>query len=361
MEARVAKGRGVSGFWAKRRVLLTGHTGFKGAWLALWLRQKGADVHGLSLTPNSSPSLFDQLGLAGQIGHRIGDIRAPQLVADYLYGVDPEVVFHLAAQPLVRHSYRAPLETWETNVMGTVHLLEAVRVRGAHCAVVVVTTDKVYENKEWVYAYREEDRLGGHDPYSASKVACELAVDSFRRSFLADGQVMLASARSGNVIGGGDWSEDRILPDLARALARGEALELRNPHAIRPWQHVLDSLAGYMNIAERLWGGSTDVETAFNFGPDAADRHSVRALVEEALGNWPGTWREASDPDAPHEAGQLSLATDKARAILGWAPRWGFEEAVRRTVCWYREVHEGADPRQVSLAQIAAFEGQEGA
>jgi CDP-glucose 4,6-dehydratase len=346
----------LSEFWKGRRVLITGHTGFKGSWLALWLHQKNAEVHGLALAPNTTPSMFDQVRLVGNIEHRLGDVRDPSALSDCLEAVVPEVVFHLAAQPLVRRSYRAPVETWATNVMGTAHLLEALRRFEAPCAVVIVTTDKVYADREWLHAYREEDRLGGHDPYSASKAACELVIDSYRRSFLARSPVRVASARAGNVIGGGDWAEDRIIPDLARALARGEVLALRNPEAIRPWQHVLDPLAGYMQLAQLLYEGATDVEDAFNFGPDPGDLRSVRVLVETALSRWPGTWRAASDAEAPHEAGRLFLATEKARATLGWEPRWAFAKSVERTMEWYRRVHEGTDPRAFTLTQIDAYE-----
>lgn len=352
----------MSDFWRDRRVLLTGHTGFKGSWLALWLTARGAQVHGLALAPETQPALFDRLGLAERIDHYLGDIRDADLVRARVAQTRPEVVFHLAAQPLVRRSYREPLATFSTNVMGTAHLLDALRAHNAPCAVVVVTTDKVYENREWLHAYRETDALGGHDPYAASKAACEIVVESYRKSFFADGPVRLASARAGNVIGGGDWSEDRILPDLIRAMAQGEPPALRNPGAIRPWQHALDPLAGYLLLAERLHAGDPAAADAFNFGPDPADQRAVRDLAETALALWPGAaargWRDASDPDAPHEAGRLTLATDKARAALGWSPRWGVEEALRRTIDWHRAERDGAEMRAVSLAQIAAFEAR---
>ncbi len=337
-------------------MLVVGHTGFKGAWLTLWLKHLGAHVAGLALEPDTTPSLFRQLGLQGEIGHRIGDIRDPATVSSRIHETQPDVIFHLAAQPIVRLSYQMPQETWNTNVMGTVHLLDALRGWRAPCAVVVVTTDKVYENREWLHAYRETDHLGGHDPYSASKAACELVVQSYRQSFFKGGPVRLASARAGNVIGGGDWAQDRIVPDMARALASGSAVGLRNPASIRPWQHVLDPLRGYMMLAERLFQARPEAEGAFNFGPDPADQRSVRELVAAGLGHWPGSWQDASDPNAPHEAGRLSLATEKARATLGWAPLWNFDEAVRQTVQWYRAVHEGAAPRTVTTAQIHTFE-----
>lgn len=344
-------------FWRTKKVLLTGHTGFKGSWLMLWLQQLGADVHGMALAPDTEPSLFDQLSLAIDPGHFLGDIRDPALVKARIDEVSPDIILHLAAQPLVLRGYQEPLKTWETNVMGTAHVLDALKGRERPMAVVCITTDKVYENREWVHGYRENDRLGGHDPYSASKAACETVIDSYRKSFFSDGSVRIASARAGNVIGGGDWAENRILPDLAKACAKGQALEVRNPVATRPWQHVLDPLAGYLRLAEALWQGD-DVQSAFNFGPDAADQRAVSALVDTALRHWPGDWRDTSDANAPHEAGRLALAIDKAREDLGWMPVWGFDEAVAQTMIWYRGVHEGADPRALTLNQIATFQSR---
>ncbi|PWK59649.1 CDP-glucose 4,6-dehydratase [Roseicyclus mahoneyensis] len=344
--------------WHGRRVVITGHTGFKGSWLSHWLLRRGAEVFGLSLSPDTTPALFDQLGLAGRLDHRIGDIRTPGLVAERVAEVQPDAIFHLAAQPLVLRSYADPVETWSTNVMGTLNVLEAARGLLRPCALVVITTDKVYENREWPHPYREPDRLGGHDPYSASKAATELLVASHARAFLRGGPVRLATARAGNVIGGGDWAENRILPDLARALAAGRPLALRNPAAIRPWQHVLDPLAGYMTMAERMLA-DTPVPDAVNFGPALTDLAPVRRLVEIALRHWPGTWHDASDPDAPHEAGQLALSIELARATLGWAPRWGLEDAVARSIEWYRGLHEGADPVALTDAQITAFEASD--
>jgi len=345
------------GFWQGRRVLLTGHTGFKGAWLAHWLLLRGARPYGLALAPDTQPTLFDQLGLAARMDHAIGDIRDADLVARRVQEVVPEVAFHLAAQALVRRSYSAPTETFATNVMGTVHVMEALRLANRHCALVVVTTDKVYENREWCHAYRETDALGGHDPYSASKAACEIAVASYRRAFFAQGPVAIGVARAGNVIGGGDWAQDRIVPDFIRAGLSGQPLSMRNPHASRPWQHVLDPLAGYMTLAERLFAGETVAQDAFNFGPDSADQRSVAKLLQAAQQYWPVDWTDASDPEAPHEAGLLALTTDKARSILDWHPRWRFDRAVKRTIGWYRAVEvEGADPIACTTADIDAFE-----
>ena len=343
-------------FWRGKRVLITGHTGFKGSWLSALLLGYGADVHGLSLSPDTNPALFDQLGLARRLDHAIGDIRDAALVSTRIRNVRPEVVLHMAAQPLVRRSYRDPVETWSTNVMGTAHVLEALRNWQDPCAVVVVTTDKVYENREWQHPYREEDRLGGRDPYSASKAGTELLVESYRRSFFAGGPVRLATARAGNVIGGGDWAEDRIVPDLARARANGAILGVRNAQAVRPWQHVLDPLTGYLLLAERLMAGDPKAETAVNFGPEAADQRSVGDLVEAAGLHWPGHWQDRGDPAAPHEAGRLVLNIERARHLLGWAPRWHFPRAVAETIGWYRDVAAGADPRTITESQIAAFE-----
>lgn len=345
-------------FWRGRTVLVTGHTGFKGSWLCEMLLARGSEIHGLALAPDSSPSsLFTQLNLAARMDHHVADIRDAGAVAKRVSAVRPHVVLHLAAQSLVRTSYREPVETWATNVLGTVHLLEAVRMLDAPCAVVVVTTDKVYDNREWEHPYRETDALGGHDPYSASKACTELVVTSYRKSFFAASGVQLATARAGNVIGGGDWAEDRILPDLARAFQSGRTLEIRNSYAVRPWQHVLDPLSGYLRLAEVLSGpDGARYATSFNFGPETTDHHTVGEVVNAACEYWTGTWRDASDPDAPHEAGRLSLSIERARSILGWMPRWDFARAISETTAWYRRVAEGETPRALTRSQIAAFE-----
>lgn len=348
------------GFWSGRRVVVTGHTGFKGSWLSLWLVAAGARVTGIALEPEDRPALFDQLALAGDMDSRIADIRDAERMRALMAEAAPEVVFHLAAQPLVLKSYRDPLETWSTNVMGTAHVLEAIRHLDAPCTVVVVTTDKVYANSEWEFGYRENDPLGGHDPYSASKAGTELAAQSWRKSFFApDGKVRLATARAGNVIGGGDWSENRIVPDIMRALARNEDVVLRNPGSVRPWQHVLDPLWGYLLLAQTLHQDAAAIfQDAFNFGPDPEAAQTVQRLVETALSRWPGRWR-ALDPDAPrpHEAALLTLDTSRARSRLGWAPCWGFDRAVAETVDWY-QVAAGANGdtiRRKTLEQIEQF------
>lgn len=344
------------GFWSGRRVLVTGHTGFKGSWLCELLLARGSKVFGLALTP-SEPALFTQLDLAARIDHHVADIRDPDAVARRVKAVRPEVVLHLAAQSLVRPSYREPLETWATNAMGTVHVLEAIRQLGTPCAVVVVTTDKVYDNREWEHSYRETDVLGGHDPYSASKAGAELVAASYRKSFFADGDVRLATARAGNVIGGGDWAEDRIMPDLAREFGAGRVLTVRNARAVRPWQHVLDPLSGYLRLAEALTSPQgARFADSFNFGPETADHRSVAELVEAAQEHWPGEWEDRSDADAPHEAGRLALSIERARSVLCWTPRWDFARAVSETVGWYRRVSEGESPSALTRSQIAAFE-----
>lgn len=401
----------ISSSYSGKRVLVTGHTGFKGAWLCEWLLALGADVTGLGLPPNTTPSLFDQLGLAGRVHHHTGDIRDPATVRRVLAEADPDFVFHLAAQPLVRLSYREPVETYATNVMGTVHLLDALRERQdrrrltsfsptatggraaknrldgrSTCAAVFITTDKCYANRNLPNGYREDDPMGGYDPYSSSKGCAELAIASFRDSFFNPAGptaplVGIASARAGNVIGGGDWAEDRIVPDCMRCLARGEPVPVRNPHATRPWQHVLEPLGGYLLLGARIHAAlaaahhpdhastpfqiSTfnfpspsplaDLCSAFNFGPALPSNQPVRRLVEEVLRCWPGSWVDQSDPRAPHEARLLNLAIDKAFHLLGWQPAWNFAATVRHTVDWYRAVHDGADAGPLTREQIRQY------
>ncbi|GAB5436934.1 CDP-glucose 4,6-dehydratase [Falsiruegeria mediterranea] len=341
-------------FWAGKRVLVTGHTGFKGSWLSLWLHDLGAQVFGLALEPDTTPALFEQLSLADKLDHRIGDIRDAKLVRDRVAEARPDVVFHLAAQPLVLASYDDPVANWDSNVMGTVHVLDALRQLDDPCAAVMITTDKVYENREWLHPYREGDRLGGHDPYSASKSACEIAIASYRKSFFTDHPVQVVSARAGNVIGGGDWAADRILPDIVRALSAGQPIPVRNPHARRPWQHLLEPLAGYMRLAERM-SAAEQVADAYNFGPETHDVKAVGDLVQGALALWPGEWLDQSDPNARHEASLLSLGIEQARVDLAYAPRWDFACGLAKSVEWYHAVHEGADPLSVTRAQIAEF------
>ncbi len=323
------------GVFRGARVLVTGHTGFKGSWLCEWLLGLGAEVSGLALPPEADPALFDELQLAERLRHRVGDIRDSAVVSAAVDAAEPDFVFHLAAQALVRRSYQEPLETWDTNVLGTVRVLEALRRAGRPCTVVCVTSDKCYENREWLHGYRETDALGGHDPYSSSKAAAEIAIASWRASLLGgpEGKVRVASARAGNVLGGGDRAADRIVPDFLRALAAGEPLRVRNPSATRPWQHVLEPLSGYLHLAARLHGAA-QFGAAWNFGPDRASNRTVRDLVLELLRHRPGTYLETPDVNAPHEAGLLFLATEKARDLLGWRPVWDFARTVRETVTW---------------------------
>ena len=332
-----------------KRVFVTGHTGFKGSWLCEWLLELGAEVTGYSLPSPTSPALFEQLGLATRLHHLEGEILEPVPLRAAIAKCQPDFVFHLAAQPLVRASYTDPVRTFEVNVLGTVQVLEALRSLAKPCAVVCVTTDKCYENREWLYGYREEDPLGGHDPYSASKAAAEIVIGSYRKSFFTHHPVRVASARAGNVIGGGDWAVDRIVPDSIRALAAGQPIAVRNRHATRPWQHVLEPLSGYLWLGARL-AASEAFASAFNFGPSHDADRTVAELVVELLRHWPGNWEDQTDPQAVHEAGRLQLATDKAHALLGWSPAWNFSEAVAATVEWYRLASQNPSAEDLRLS-----------
>ncbi len=346
-------------FWHGKRVLLTGHTGFKGAWLTLWLNRLGAEVTGISLPPNTSPNLFELAGIQASCHSYFCDIRDAQAVATLSVKAQPEIVFHLAAQPLVRASYRDPLGTFSSNIMGTAHVLDALRGLDSARAVVIVTTDKVYRNLEQPYPYREEDALGGHDPYSASKASSEIVIASYRDAFLREQGVALASARAGNVIGGGDWSEDRLIPDAVRAWQADEMLEIRQPQAIRPWQHVLEPLHGYLTLAEKLWH-HTEVAGAYNFGPHTHEAATVKEVVElsrQAYGKGNILYEDGSS--GPHEAGWLALETAKARVTLGVQPQWNLAEAVTRTITWYQAQHAGADARELCLAEIEQYSTSE--
>ncbi len=350
-----------------KTVLLTGHTGFKGSWMGEWLLSLGARVVGVSLDPVGDPSLFEQLQLKDRLEHHIFDIRDAEKLAQLVKLTQPDIVFHLAAQALVRFSYDHPLETFSTNVMGTAHVLEALRLIDGSCEAVIVTTDKCYENRERPEPYSEDAPMGGHDPYSASKGAAELVVASYRRSFFDPAEygrshrIAVATARAGNVIGGGDWALDRIVPDCMRTLAAGSAISVRNPAATRPWQHVLEPLGGYLQLALRL-AQAQSVEdreilfSGYNFGPDPAANRSVCELVEQVLKSWPGEWTDQSDSNAVHEASLLNLSIDKAAHLLDWSPVWSFEKAVEQTVCWYRRVLEDSSCAvEVAQRQIAEY------
>ena len=317
-----------------KRVLLTGHTGFKGSWLALWLTKLGAQVTGVSLSPETEPNHWDLLELDLD-DYRV-DIRHAGAVLNIFTETKPEIVFHLAAQPLVRRSYRDPLETWSTNVMGTANVLEACRLTESVRAIVVVTTDKCYENQEWPWGYRENDRLGGHDPYSASKAGAELVAASYRNAFFSNGNSpLLATARAGNVIGGGDWSEDRLIPDLVRATANNQSLEIRSPNATRPWQHVLESLSGYLLLCQKLLEGQKDFATAWNFGPEPEGNRSVAEVLGKLSTQWPHMRWHITDVPQPHEATLLYLDSAKARSKLQWQPIWSIDAAIAKTAEWY--------------------------
>lgn len=356
--------------FAGKRVLVTGHTGFKGAWLCEWLLGLGATITGVGLPPNTTPSLFTQLGLARRVRHIIGDIQDPVVLDKAVQSSKPDFIFHLAAQALVRESYVRPRETFFVNGMGTLHLLEALRNYQQPCAAVFITTDKCYENREWQYGYREEDELGGRDPYSASKAVAELIIASYRNSFFTNHPVKIASCRAGNVIGGGDWAKDRILPDCIAALQKKKSILVRNKNATRPWQHVLEPLSGYLWLAASLTHGILrrvelgELTSAFNFGPDHESNRNVEELVSEVLQHWPGRWEDRSDPNAPHEAGLLKLSTDKAYAMLRWRPAWNFSETVAKTVGWYRDAQRLKTAKEFQAQtqrQISAYVKQAGA
>jgi CDP-glucose 4,6-dehydratase len=352
--------------WAGRRVLITGHTGFKGSWLSLWLHQLGAEVTGFALPPPTEPSLFETARVGDVVDHVIGDVRDLTALNDTIARCRPEVIFHLAAQPLVRLSYDEPVETYATNVMGTVHTLEAARRVGGVAAFVCITTDKCYENREWVWPYRENEPMGGYDPYSSSKGCAELVVSAYRRSFfpteaIAEGGMAVASVRAGNVIGGGDWALDRLVPDLVRAFEKGEAPAIRAPNAVRPWQHVLEALGGYLLIAERLLKREALFADAWNFGPSEDDAKPVSWIVDQMRAAWGEA--PASVPFngvVPHEAGLLRLDCSKARAHLGWRPALPLGDALEWIVAWHKQVAAGTDARAMSLEQIAKYREKSG-
>ena len=347
-------------FWHGKRVLLTGHTGFKGGWLALWLQKKGAEVTGYALPPAYDENLFELASVAERMQSVFADIRDLETLQSVVERSRPEIVFHLAAQPLVRHSYIEPVETFQVNVLGTVNLLEAVR-KSQHCRVVVsVTSDKCYENREWVWGYRETDPLGGHDPYSASKGCAELVNAAYRRSFFAvrdELPVALATARAGNVIGGGDFSKDRLVPDIMSSFTHGKPLNIRNPGAVRPWQHVLEPLSGYLLLAEKLWSHPTDYAQSWNFGPPPEDSRPVHWMVEKLNTCWGEglSWKVDATPTF-HEAHTLTLDSTKARVNLGWKTCWSLDQALAAIVGWYKAYLHRESMRDVTLGQIAAYE-----
>ena len=344
-------------FWAGKRVFLTGHTGFKGSWLSLWLQAMGARVKGFALAPDTDPSLFEAARVADGMESEIGDIRDLEALRSSMVSFDPEILIHMAAQPLVRASYRDPVGTYATNVMGTVHVLEAARACAGLRAIVCITTDKCYENREWPWGYREIEPMGGRDPYSNSKGCAELVAAAYRDSFFsAPDSPAVATARAGNVIGGGDWAEDRLIPDILRAFASGAPVPIRNPLATRPWQHVLEPLSGYLVLAQALWSGGARFAEGWNFGPRDEDARPVQWIVEEMVRIWGGSAAWVRDEGFhPHEARYLKLDISKAREQLRWEPRWALGGALERIVGWHKAWLAGADVRDRCLAEIAAY------
>jgi len=348
----------IANFWHGKRVLLTGHTGFKGSWLALWLQQLGAEVFGIALAPNTLPNLFELAHVKSGMNSHFCDIRDVSRLLQIVRDTRPEIVFHLAAQSLVRPSYHDPLATYATNIMGTANLLDAVRGLDSIKVAVMVTTDKVYYNNEWIYPYRENDVLGGYDPYSASKAASEIVIASYRDAYLKEQGVAVATARAGNVIGGGDWSEDRLIPDAVRSWQAATPLEIRRPQAIRPWQHVLEPLHGYLTLAQKLWH-TPELAGAYNFGPYTHEAATVREVIEQARSGFGrGDVIYGYGNSGLHEAAWLSVENAKAREMLNIRPKWALVETVHRTMIWYKAQEQGADARSLCESEIAAYEAQ---
>jgi len=350
-------------FWQGKRVLVTGHTGFKGSWLSMWLQRLGAHVCGFSLAPPTSANMFERAHVGQGLVDLRGDVRDAAAVRQALESQQPEILFHLAAQPLVRLSYSDPVSTYTTNVLGTVHMLEAARSTRSLRSIVIVTSDKCYENREWQWGYRENDLLGGHDPYSSSKACAEIVTSAYRRSFFSNPAepVGIATVRAGNVIGGGDWAADRIVPDILRALQKGESIMVRNPSAIRPWQHVLEPLRGYMLVAQRLHEDPASWSEPWNFGPSEADARPVQELVELAISLWgEGSWHVPSDYRALHEARRLKLDCSQALARLGWQTQLNLEAALKLTVEWHRAEQAGLDMHDFTWRQIDEYQADAG-
>ena len=346
-----------SDFWRSKHVLLTGHTGFKGSWLTLWLQSLGAEVHGLALTPPTMPNLFTVAQVAeGMASHTLGDIRDLATVKKAIQAVEPDIVIHMAAQPLVRLSYVEPVETYATNVMGTVHVLESARHTPSVKAIVVVTTDKCYENQEWPWGYRENEPMGGHDPYSNSKGCAELVTSAYRHSFLQSSGIGVASARAGNVIGGGDWAADRLVPDILRAFGQNQSVTIRNPHATRPWQHVLEPLSGYLTLTEHLYTQGKAFAGGWNFGPQDDDARPVQWIVEHMVNRWGNgaSWQQDGGIH-PHEANCLKLDISKAKTRLGWQPRWPLATALDLITSWHQAYMANSDMKRLCLAQIQQY------
>lgn len=350
-----------NGVYKGKKVFITGHTGFKGSWLCLILKQLGADIYGYALDPPTKPSLFCEAKINELITSHIGDIRDLDYLKEVIQKTQPEIVFHLAAQPLVRESYKSPVDTYAINVMGTVNLLEACRNTPSARAIVNVTTDKCYENKEWHWGYRENEPMGGYDPYSNSKGCSELVTSAYRNSFFNhtkydDYKVALASARAGNVIGGGDWAEDRLIPDFIKAISKGEKVKIRSPYAIRPWQHVLEPITGYLTLAEKLYTEGSKFAEGWNFGPDDSDSQNVEWIINNICKIWgEGASYEVDNNPHPHEANYLKLDCSKAKAELGWMPKWNIETTLKSIVDWNKDFQKGENIRKVTINQIIKY------
>ncbi len=333
-------------FWHKKNVLITGHTGFKGCWLTYWLLRMGANVSGISLEPVTEPNMFHQLNLLKKINHNIIDIRNQELLESKIREIQPEIIFHMAAQPLVIESYLKPIKTWETNVMGTFYLLNSLKKISNKCVCICITTDKVYKNNETGKYFKEEDPLGGYDPYSSSKAAAEIAIESFRSSFCGNSNhqknnIFIASVRAGNVVGGGDWSENRIIPDIIKSIVSNKTITIRNPNATRPWQHVLEPLSGYLKLAEEIFINNNELTTSFNFGPQKESNKKVIDLIKIADTFWPISWKIVNNIDSNkfHEASFLGLEINKVKEKIGWEPRWDFIKTVEKTFEWYKDYY----------------------
>jgi CDP-glucose 4,6-dehydratase len=345
-------------FWHKKRVLVTGHTGFKGGWLTLWLTKMGAEVTGIGLPPNTSPSLFELSNISAVCDSHFCDIHDLEKLSGIIDQANPEIVFHLAAQPLVRASYKDPLLTFSTNIIGTANVLECLRRTKNIRVAIMITTDKVYQNNEWVWPYKEDDALGGHDPYSSSKAASEIVINSYRQSYLSAQGTTVATARAGNVIGGGDWSEDRLIPDAIRSWQSGRDLQVRRPEAKRPWQHVLEPLSGYLLLAEKLWE-NPKLAGAYNFGPQSHEAATVRQVIDSAIKiHEAGTVLYSETNEGPHEAGWLALEISKAREILGFNPRLSLNDAIEKTMRWYKLLAEGTSALELCERDIASYESK---
>ena len=352
-------------FWKNKKVLITGHTGFKGSWLLSWLVKSGAEIKGIGLKPEDNINLFDQIesSLNDKFINVFGNILDKKFIEREIKEFQPEILIHLAAQPLVRESYANPLLTWETNVIGSLNILESAKKLLKKCAIVMITTDKVYKNREWIHGYRENDELGGHDPYSASKAACELAISSWRESFVGKSNhqtqyLKIATARAGNVIGGGDWAKDRILPDSIKSLISKKVIKVRNPLAKRPWQHVLEPLIGYLFLAEDLYLKGDDYCSQFNFGPYLSSNKTVEELVEEIIKIWPGKWENPNQDNLLHEANLLHLQIEKAEQMINWQPKWDFKKTIKYTVNWYKDFNSGENPYEILLKNIIDYESK---